>query len=170
VCAVCLEHCSPDNLLGILCGHVFCRECWHCHFEVKIGSGFSTCECLCSTLSFISCLKCTLACFLARQFHRHSCDVLVIAMVCTTNLAAIECMQKGCQALVPEDFAFKVIVQPKLRQKYQEFAFNDSVRVCVFLFYCHLYLYVHYASNCFFLLKHCARKRPNEDRCKECIG
>lgn len=53
-------------------------------------------------------------------------------MVCTINLAAIECMQKGCQALVPEDFAFKVIVHPKLRQRYQEFAFNDSVRVCVF--------------------------------------
>jgi hypothetical protein len=37
-------------------------------------------------------------------------------------------MQKGCPVQVPEDFAFRVIMQPKLRQQYEDFAFRDSVQ------------------------------------------
>lgn len=51
-------------------------------------------------------------------------------------VAAIECMQKNCSVQVPEDFAFRVIMQPKLRQKYEKFAFIYSVQCHPELAFC----------------------------------
>ena len=45
--------------------------------------------------------------------------------------ADIECMGKDCDILIPEDFVLNSVSSPKLRDKYQEHAFSDFVKVCV---------------------------------------
>lgn len=41
---------------------------------------------------------------------------------------AIECMGKGCNILVPEDFVQNILTNSNLRDKYQEYAFKDHVK------------------------------------------
>ena len=43
--------------------------------------------------------------------------------------SAIECMGKGCNILVPEDFVQNILTNSNLRDKYQEYAFKDHVKV-----------------------------------------
>ncbi len=41
----------------------------------------------------------------------------------------MECMGKDCDILVPEDFVLKVVTNPKVRDKYMEYTFDDHVEV-----------------------------------------
>ena len=47
----------------------------------------------------------------------------------------IECMQKDCHILVPEDFLCNALSKPELRDKYTQLSFTDHVKVCVVLIY-----------------------------------
>lgn len=38
-------------------------------------------------------------------------------------------MAKDCNLLVPEDFVLDTVSKPELREKYQQYAFNDYVEV-----------------------------------------
>lgn len=40
----------------------------------------------------------------------------------------IECMANKCQVLAPEDFVVPMLNKPRLREKYQQYAFSDYVR------------------------------------------
>lgn len=42
-------------------------------------------------------------------------------------------MGKGCNILVPEDFVQNILTNSNLRDKYQEYAFKDHVKVKYFL-------------------------------------
>ena len=44
-------------------------------------------------------------------------------------VSALECMGRDCEILVPEDFVLNIVTNPKIRDKYQEFSFQDFVRV-----------------------------------------
>lgn len=83
VCTVCMQKCAVDHVLGLTCGHFFCRECWQMYFQVQIQSGLST---------------------------------------------VIECMGKGCNILVHEDFVLSLLTNSILRDKYQEYTFSDHVK------------------------------------------
>ncbi|KRT83485.1 hypothetical protein AMK59_3084, partial [Oryctes borbonicus] len=41
---------------------------------------------------------------------------------------AISCMAKDCEVLAPEDFVLKHLIKPNLREKYQQFTFQDHVK------------------------------------------
>lgn len=82
VCPVCFMSLPPGQLIGVACGHQFCKECWQAHFQVQIQCGVST---------------------------------------------QLECMASKCNILVPEDFVLGVLVNGKLRDRYQMFAFRDHV-------------------------------------------
>jgi hypothetical protein len=43
--------------------------------------------------------------------------------------AGIECMQKDCHVLVPEDFLCNALSKPELRDKYTQLSFTDHVKV-----------------------------------------
>lgn len=43
--------------------------------------------------------------------------------------SAISCMEPDCPILLPEDFALDMLKQADLRAKYQNFAFQDHVKV-----------------------------------------
>lgn len=45
------------------------------------------------------------------------------------TFAAIECMGKGCNILVHEDFVLSLLTNSHLRDKYQEYTFSDHVKV-----------------------------------------
>ena len=45
--------------------------------------------------------------------------------------SALECMGRDCEILVPEDFVLNIVTNPKIRDKYQEFSFQDFVRVSI---------------------------------------
>lgn len=83
ICPVCMQKSIVDHVLGLTCGHVFCRDCWQMYFQVQIQSGMST---------------------------------------------AIECMGKGCNILVHEDFVLSLLTNSHLRDKYQEYTFSDHVK------------------------------------------
>lgn len=40
-CLVCMEDVAPAHHLEMDCGHTFCRNCWFCHFQVRIAEGQS---------------------------------------------------------------------------------------------------------------------------------
>lgn len=40
LCLVCLQR--NDHLLGLTCGHLFCRDCWQTYFCMQIQAGMST--------------------------------------------------------------------------------------------------------------------------------
>lgn len=44
-------------------------------------------------------------------------------------LTGIECMQKDCHILVPEDFLCNALSKPELRDKYTQLSFTDHVKV-----------------------------------------
>ena len=44
-------------------------------------------------------------------------------------LTAMECMGKGCNILVHEDFVLSLLTNSSLRDKYQEYTFSDHVKV-----------------------------------------
>ncbi|XP_023224404.1 potential E3 ubiquitin-protein ligase ariadne-2-like [Centruroides sculpturatus] len=48
----------------------------------------------------------------------------------------IECMQQGCNILVPEDFVMSILNKSSLRERYQQFAFSDYVKSHPQLRYC----------------------------------
>ncbi|XP_014678007.1 PREDICTED: protein ariadne-2-like [Priapulus caudatus] len=43
------------------------------------------------------------------------------------RFGGIECMAKDCNLLVPEDFVLDTVLKPEMREKYQQYAFNDYV-------------------------------------------
>ncbi|KAK2189848.1 hypothetical protein NP493_95g01008 [Ridgeia piscesae] len=40
----------------------------------------------------------------------------------------LECMGKDCNVLMPEDFVLSIVTNPRLRDKYQEYGFQDHVK------------------------------------------
>ena len=54
---------------------------------------------------------------------------MVLVCVYLSLLVDIECMGKDCDVLIPEDFVLSTVTNPKLRDKYQEYAFSDFVKV-----------------------------------------
>ncbi|XP_045482679.1 potential E3 ubiquitin-protein ligase ariadne-2 [Harmonia axyridis] len=90
-CSVCVTIQNMDKFHSLSCSHMFCKDCWMCHFEVQINQGIST---------------------------------------------SISCMAKDCGILAPEDFVLKHISRANLREKYQQFAFQDYVKSHPFLRFC----------------------------------
>eukprot|EP00918_Siedleckia_nematoides_P001583 GHVU01003721.1.p1 GENE.GHVU01003721.1~~GHVU01003721.1.p1 ORF type:complete len:501 (-),score=60.13 GHVU01003721.1:999-2501(-) len=82
VCPVCMCKTEPGVVVGLACGHMFCKDCWQMHFSVQIQNGCST---------------------------------------------GLECMGKDCEVLVPEDFVLNIVVNSRVKEKYQDFTFNDQV-------------------------------------------
>lgn len=42
MCPVCVTTKTVNELCNLKCGHLFCKECWLTHFEIKINQGSST--------------------------------------------------------------------------------------------------------------------------------
>lgn len=75
----------------------------------------------------------------------------------STNM---ECMGKDCDILVPEDFALNVITNPKIRDRYMEYTFDDHVKSHPELRFCP-------GPNCTVIVR---AKTPKAKRitCSEC--
>ncbi|XP_050710210.1 potential E3 ubiquitin-protein ligase ariadne-2-like [Eriocheir sinensis] len=73
----------------------------------------------------------------------------------------IECMGNKCQVLAPEDFVLPLLKWPRLREKYQQYAFSDYVRSHPQLRFCP-------GPNCNIVIqaKECRAKRVNCTACK----
>ncbi|XP_074645621.1 putative E3 ubiquitin-protein ligase ariadne-2 isoform X2 [Tubulanus polymorphus] len=41
-CPVCFNKTNLDNLVGLTCSHIFCKECWEMHFQIQVSQGIST--------------------------------------------------------------------------------------------------------------------------------
>lgn len=76
-------------------------------------------------------------------------------------VAGIECMGNNCQVLAPEDFVLPLLKWPRLREKYQQYAFSDYVRSHPQLRFCP-------GPNCNIVVqaKECRAKRVNCTACK----
>lgn len=73
---------------------------------------------------------------------------------------AIECMGRGCNILVPEDFVLSILSKSALREKYQQFAFSDYVKSHPELRYCP-------GANCNIVV--CAKELQSKRvTCKHC--
>ncbi|XP_065165687.1 potential E3 ubiquitin-protein ligase ariadne-2-like [Atheta coriaria] len=115
-CTVCVQAQHNDKFYSLLCGHMFCKDCWAMHFEVQINQGIST---------------------------------------------AISCMARDCEVLAPEDFVLKHLTQPDMREKYQQFSFQDYVKSHPELRFCP-------GPNCAVVIKskECKAKRSVCNQCK----
>ena len=51
-------------------------------------------------------------------------------MILPMFVSELECMGKDCNVLMPEDFVLRIITNPRMRDKYQEYGFRDHVKVC----------------------------------------
>ncbi|XP_045585524.1 potential E3 ubiquitin-protein ligase ariadne-2 [Procambarus clarkii] len=73
----------------------------------------------------------------------------------------IECMGNSCQVLAPEDFVVPLLKRPRLKEKYQQYAFADYVRSHPQLRFCP-------GPNCNIVVqaKECRAKRVNCTACK----
>ncbi|XP_069937683.1 potential E3 ubiquitin-protein ligase ariadne-2 [Cherax quadricarinatus] len=73
----------------------------------------------------------------------------------------IECMGNSCQVLAPEDFVVPLLKRPRLKEKYQQYAFADYVRSHPQLRFCP-------GPNCNIVVqaKECKAKRVNCTACK----
>lgn len=78
------------------------------HFEVQILQGASTGNLLLEHFLFWQCLTVQISTFLG-----------------------IECMAQQCDVLVPEDFALSLLTKSSFREKYQQYAFHDYVKVSI---------------------------------------
>ncbi|XP_042207453.1 potential E3 ubiquitin-protein ligase ariadne-2-like [Homarus americanus] len=73
----------------------------------------------------------------------------------------IECMGNSCQVLAPEDFVVPLLKRPRLKEKYQQYAFSDYVRSHPQLRFCP-------GPNCNIVIqaKECRAKRVTCTACK----
>ncbi len=65
------------------------------------------------------------------QYHLALHQNKMSSCTIVSDFAALECMGRDCEILVPEDFVLNVVTNLKIRDKYQEFSFRDFVRVSV---------------------------------------
>ena len=68
-------------------------------------------------------------CFKSVEFEYPASGLVHIAYFWCYYISDIECMGKDCDVLIPEDFVLATVTNPKLRDKYQEYAFSDFVKV-----------------------------------------
>ncbi|KAK3787917.1 hypothetical protein RRG08_008051 [Elysia crispata] len=90
----------------------------------KLVGARPTCSVCCRDFTSDSFLS--LAC--GHMFCRECWDMHFQTQIQDGVTTGIECMGKECSILVPEDFVFEVLTQPKLRDKYSKFSFNDLIK------------------------------------------
>ena len=53
----------------------------------------------------------------------------ILSLTLSFHLSGIECMAQDCNILVPEDFVLGMLTKSNHRERYQQFAFTDYVKV-----------------------------------------
>ena len=45
-CQVCFDECDSDCMLSLICGHLFCRQCWKVHIDIAIRNAIVPIRCM----------------------------------------------------------------------------------------------------------------------------